>query len=156
MDRPAAQVTLVSYLITFSPLLFTWSNTGFSGVTVHLAEVEALALPATASGIARAAIPVRASTALRENDMGNSIHIRAGACRRPSNRTYASTRQPVLGAVAGSAYARPWAGSKMARRQPVPQVRSRKLLDHSPDARVRRPRAAHDRPAGGGAEKSRH
>src|SRR5690242_16854623 len=99
MDRPAEQVTLVSYLITFSPLLFTWSNTGVSGVTVHLASVEALALPATASGIARAAIPVRASTALRENDIGNSIHIRTGACRRPSTAPTRPPRQPVLGAA---------------------------------------------------------
>ena len=70
MDRPASQYTLVSYLITFWPLLFVWSYTGFSGVTVHpLAVVEALALPATASGIASAAKPVRARKALRENDM---------------------------------------------------------------------------------------
>src|SRR5689334_20186746 len=86
MDRPASQDTLVSYLITLLPLLFRWSNTGFSGVTVHPVDVEALAAPATASGIARAARPVRASAALRENDMGNSIHIRAGACRRPQPR----------------------------------------------------------------------
>jgi hypothetical protein len=71
MDRPASQDTLVSYLITLLPLLSRWSNTGFSGVTVHPVDVEALAAPATASGIARAAIPVRASAALRENDMGN-------------------------------------------------------------------------------------
>jgi hypothetical protein len=44
-------------------------------VTVHPPRVvEALALPATASGIAMAAMPVRASAALRENDMGISIH----------------------------------------------------------------------------------
>src|SRR5690349_13964403 len=71
MDRPASQYTLVSYLITLLPLLFRWSNTGFSGVTVHPADVVvALAAPATASGIARAASPVRASAALRENDTG--------------------------------------------------------------------------------------
>src|SRR5256885_873957 len=87
MDRPASQYTLVSYLITLLPLLFVWSYTGFSGVTVHPADVvAALAAPATASGIARAARPVRASAALRENDMGTSIHIRAGACRRPQPR----------------------------------------------------------------------
>src|SRR6266536_2231178 len=46
MDRPASQYTLVSYLITLLPLLFVWSYTGFSGVTVHPAEVvEALAAP---------------------------------------------------------------------------------------------------------------
>src|SRR6516164_3584883 len=75
MDRPASQYTLVSYLITFWPLLFMWSYTGFSGVTVHpLAVLEALALPATPSGIATAATPViRASTALRGNNMGISI-----------------------------------------------------------------------------------
>jgi hypothetical protein len=81
-------------LITFRPLLFVWSYTGFSGVTVHpLAVVEALALPATASGMANAAKPVRASKALRENDMRisnasagrrlspTSTHLRA----RPAN-----------------------------------------------------------------------
>jgi len=49
MDRPASQYTLVSYLITLSSLLFRWSNTGFSGVTVHPVDVvAALAAPATA------------------------------------------------------------------------------------------------------------
>src|SRR5690242_19583052 len=100
MDRPASQYTLVSYLIILSPLLFRWSNTGFSGVTVHPVDVVvALAAPATASGIARAAIPVRASAALQENDMGNPLHIRTGACRRPSTAPTRVPRQPVLGAV---------------------------------------------------------
>src|SRR5689334_6280839 len=90
MDRPASQYTLVSYLITLLPLLFRWSNTGFSGVTVHPVDVVvALAAPATASGIARAARPVRASAALRENDMGNSIYIRAAPVA-DLNRAYAS------------------------------------------------------------------
>src|SRR6476659_8990488 len=100
MDRPASQYTLVSYLITLLPLLFRWSNTGFSGVTVHPADVVvALAAPATANGIARAASPVRASAALRENDMGNPLHIRAGACRRPSVAPTRPSRKPVLAAV---------------------------------------------------------
>ena len=50
-------------------------TTGLFSHEVHadpLAVVEALALPATASGIASAAKPVRASKALRENDMGIS------------------------------------------------------------------------------------
>src|SRR6476469_8910063 len=100
MDRPASQYTLVSYLITLSPMLFVWSNTGLSGVTVHPVDVvEALAAPATASGIASAASPVRASAALRENDMGNPLYIRTGACRRPSVAPTRPSRQPVLGAV---------------------------------------------------------
>jgi hypothetical protein len=87
-------------LITLLPLLFVWSYTGFSGVTVHPAEVvEALAAPATASGIARAASPVRASAALRENDMGNSIHIRPAPVA-DLNRAYAST--PPAGSRRGS------------------------------------------------------
>jgi hypothetical protein len=88
--RPALQDTLVSYLITLLPLLSVWSHTGFSGVTVHPADVEALAAPATASGIARAARPVRASAALRENDMEISIHIRPAPVA-DLNRAYAST-----------------------------------------------------------------
>src|SRR6185312_5535246 len=94
MDRPAEQVTLVSYLITFSPLLFTWSNTGFSGVTVHLASVAALALPATASGIARAAIPVRASTALRENDIGK-LHSYSGRRLSPILKPHLRVHPPT-------------------------------------------------------------
>src|SRR5690349_7039485 len=119
MDRPASQYTLVSYLITLSPLLFTWSSTGFSGVTVHPVDVVvALAAPATASGIARAARPVRASAALRENDMGSSIPIRAGACRRP---------QPRLRAHPASRFSAPQQG--------VPESLTNTSLNtgHSPD-----------------------
>jgi len=104
MDRPASQYTLSSYLIIFWPLLSMWSYTGFSGVTVHPSRVVvALALPATASGIAMMAIPVRASDALRENDMG--ISIQSAGRRLPPARTHASTRpprQPVLGHLTGS------------------------------------------------------
>src|SRR5438309_2720411 len=92
MDRPGSQYTVVSYLITFWPLLFMWSYTGFSGLTVHpLALVAALALPATASGIANAAKPVRASTALRENDMGISNPSADRRLSPASNRIYAPT-----------------------------------------------------------------
>src|SRR5690348_8236781 len=92
MDRPGSQYTVVSYLITFWPLLFMWSYTGFSGLTVHpLALVAALALPATASGIASAAKPVRASKALRENDMGISNPSAGRRLSPASNRIYAST-----------------------------------------------------------------
>src|SRR5436305_1708201 len=102
MDRPASQYTLVSYLITLLPLLFRWSNTGFSGVTVHPVDVvAALAAPAMASGIARAARPVRASAALRENDMGNSIHIRGRRLSPTSTAPTRPPRRPVLGAAAG-------------------------------------------------------
>src|SRR5689334_24486503 len=100
MDRPASQYTLVSYLITLLPLLFRWSNTGFSGVTVHPEDVVvALAAPATASGIARAAIPVRASAALREIDMGNPLHIRTGGCCRPSTAPTRVPRQSAPGSA---------------------------------------------------------
>src|SRR5690349_15622376 len=101
MDRPASQYTLVSYLIQLLSLLSMWSSVGLSGVTVHPPRVAALALPATASGIAKAAMPVSASSALRENDMGLSIQS-AGRRLSPA-RTHASTRPPrqlVLGAIA--------------------------------------------------------
>src|SRR5438876_1872494 len=92
MDRPGSQYTVVSYLITFWPLLFMWSYTGFSGLTVHpLALVAALALPAKASGIANAAKPVRASRALRENDMGISNPSADRRLSPASNRIYAPT-----------------------------------------------------------------
>src|SRR5690348_11358961 len=124
MDRPGSQYTVVSYLITFWPLLFMWSYTGFSGLTVHpLALVAALALPATASGIASAAKPVRASKALRENDMGISNPSADRRLSPASNRIYAPT---------------PPTGSRRRSRQRVSPARGRSASARA-ESRTARP-----------------
>jgi hypothetical protein len=101
MDRPASQVHLgvvPDHLVAAAVQVVEHRLQRRDGAS---GGRGALAAPATASGIARAAIPVRASTALRENDMGNSIHIRPAPVA-DLNRAYAPTPPPVLGAVARS------------------------------------------------------
>ena len=102
MDRPASQDTLVSYLITLLPLLFRWSNTGFSGVTVHPVDVEA---PRGARH--RQRHRQRGETGQGQRSLTGERHgkLHPYSGRRLSPTSTAPTRpprRPVLGAVARS------------------------------------------------------